>query len=172
MSPLLFIIFFSDVIAEAFPRDPRSHFFPHRFSAVDVAIYADDLVFVASCAAAAQDRLDRLFEYCSENALTVNATKTEIIYIPCSRQRALPILTYAGTPLKYVPEFKHLGFWITPHLKGKIHIRKALVKSKGAAVALLQFAKKLDFCIHHLCPRNNTALNSCLIALNCSHLIP
>jgi len=145
LSPLLFSLFFADLIREVFPPD---HFSPvlGDDEYCEVGVFADDVVFFSLSVRAMQDRLNKLWTYCNNKGLEVNAGKTEVMtFTLTDRISNAPMFPafYNGTLLPTTSDFKYLGFWLTRNMDQRVHFEKRLAKFKAAASSLVAFVKRL-----------------------------
>ena len=111
IGPLLFIAYINDVT--------------HVITNCKFFLYADDLAVVVSAAdpervrLLLQQDLDAIGKWCNQNKLTVNASKTQVLWVYSSR--SIPDLTNMdlvlnNTILKRVPEFNYLGLTMDTYL--------------------------------------------------------
>jgi hypothetical protein len=73
-------------------------------------LYADDLCLIAESPRDLQTLLDRLHDFCGENKLTVNPSKSvAVVFNPQPSTPAPPTLTFNGKLIPYAPHFSYLG---------------------------------------------------------------
>jgi hypothetical protein len=79
-------------------------------------LYADDMALLATSASGLQAQLRELEAYCRDNSLTVNIKKTKVMLLSGAASEDVAMrkvqaarLTYAGTIVPAVAEFKYLG---------------------------------------------------------------
>lgn len=146
LSPLLFVLYISDLGPSVF--QPSSFAIPSLdgTSRDEFALYADDIIFFALSKPAAQHRLDLLHVYCLRKKLNVNVRKTEIMVF--RKRAATPVLRsgcfYGTDELPVTSKFKYLGYWLTDIMDESVHLGERLAKAKIAADSLCTFAKKFD----------------------------
>ena len=127
VGPLLFIIYVNDVCKII--KNAKYY------------RYADDIALVVSCkdvnraCALMQDDLDRIGFWCGQNKLTINASKTQVLW--SFSPRSIPNLVGVdlrlnGETLKVVSQFNYLGVIVDCHLRMSQHLKKviSMVQSK------------------------------------------
>lgn len=91
-----------------------------------------------------QHDLDCISQWCFTNRLSINAQKTQVMYLGASQriiQRLLlPTFSMKGTPLTTTLKYKYLGLTLTPELTFEEHTRKSfgLVTAKVNSLAHLR----------------------------------
>ena len=65
-------------------------------------LYADDTVIMAESVTELQHALHCMFDYCTDNKLTVNANKTKVMVFSKGKIRNLPVLKYGDDLLEVV----------------------------------------------------------------------
>lgn len=109
LSPLLFGLFIDRI--ETFLREHASG------TGVDVGmaglvcqmlLYADDIVLVAKSAADLQKQIDALSQFCAEQKLTVNVTKTKVMVVGAAHNTS-EVWRYRGEGIEQVQQFRYLG---------------------------------------------------------------
>lgn len=106
-------------------------------SAIDInyLLYADDVIIYTDCTdmdqghASMQNCLSKLEEWCNENNLVINTSKTKAMYFfkardikskqACSNSSA--VLTIYGEVIEFVSVFKYLGVNLDCNLNFKLH---------------------------------------------------
>ena len=95
-------------------------------------LYADDLVIFSKSKNGLQDYLDSLSEYCKENDLSVNLSKTKVlIFNNCGRIMNKHVLYYRGSKLNNVSNYKYLGLQFSTYgtfTYAKQEIKKVALK--------------------------------------------
>ena len=76
---------------------------------VSVLMYADDLVLLSQTADGLQRGINDLYSLCTENDLTVNTSKSKLMYVSKGRPAKLPVIEYNLQPLQWVDSIKYLG---------------------------------------------------------------
>lgn len=142
LSPLLYTLYTSDM---------RSFFVEkgHRGVKVDdtnilLTTFADDTAIFASSTTDCQDKLNDLYTYCELNDLTVNASKTNILYFFRGRPKKLRTIYYQNTPVQYVKSVKYLGVNFTSSGKFSLHASETMRKAHlaaGKALSILSASK-------------------------------
>ena len=94
-------------------------------------MYADDLVLIAKNRHSLQLGMNALHEYCVQNDLTVNTSKSQLMQVSRRKIPNLPELDYNGSSLIWVDSFKYLG----------INISRTNNLSKGLNAACQQARK-------------------------------
>ena len=75
---------------------------------VPLLLYADDLILMSASASGLQKQLDALASFCEQRPLTVNLSKTKVVF---EKQRsALCDLRLNGAVVECVDRYKYLGF--------------------------------------------------------------
>ena len=69
---------------------------------VSVLMYADDLVLLSQTEDGPQRGINALHRFCTENNLTVNTSKSKLMYVSKSRPAKLPVIEYNCQPLHWV----------------------------------------------------------------------
>ena len=80
---------------------------------VSVLMYADDLVLLSQTKDGLQRGINVLHRFCTENNLTVNTSKSKLMYVSKRRPAKLPVIEYNCQPLQWVDSFKYLGVTIS-----------------------------------------------------------
>lgn len=115
---------------------------------VPLLLYADDLALLSTSQEGLQRQLDRLSGFCDRSGMAVQILKTKVmVFRPSQRGRSrpevdAPVLTYRGSPLEVVSEFRYLGFPLTSSLEQLDRL---------AAASLLASAQKRFQCSWALC---------------------
>ena len=107
LSPTLFNIFVND-IANLFDND-LSMSAKINDKKIGCLFYADDLVLMSESESGLQHSLDLLNDYCNNWHLKVNESKTKVMLVQNSRIRNTAKLTFGGTTLEQVTQYKYLG---------------------------------------------------------------
>ena len=113
LGPLLFNIFINDIAQLG----------------VNCVLFADDAVFFTKSRLACesitlmQNFITTLSSWLTDNRLTANENKTKVmLFSPCNLPSPMPTLSFNGTPLEWVDEFRYLGVYIDNKLRFKKHI--------------------------------------------------
>ena len=94
-------------------------------------LYADDLVLLSNEPGDLQLGLNSLQQYCRDNNLVVNVSKTNVLpfYKGFPPKNLSP--QFGDEPLKVVNEFVYLGITFTTRLSSSKHIRRIITKCKS-----------------------------------------
>ena len=76
---------------------------------VSVLMYADDLVLLSQTEDRLQRGINALHSFCTENNITVNTSKSKLMYVSKRRPAKLPVIEYSFQPLQLIDSFKYLG---------------------------------------------------------------
>ena len=66
---------------------------------ISVLMYADDLVLLSQTKDGVQRGINALYSFCTENNLTVNTSKSKLMYVSKGRPAKLPVIKYNCQPL-------------------------------------------------------------------------
>ena len=80
---------------------------------VSVLMYADDLMLLSQTEDELQRGINVLHRVCTENNLTVNTSKSKLMYVSKRRPAKLPVIEYNLQPLQWVDSFKYPGATIS-----------------------------------------------------------
>ena len=131
LSPLLFVLFVGD-LPDYVTRTAMAS--GHE---VQVLMYADDAVILASTRESLQCCLVALETWCTENKMTVNTEKTKVMKFrrggPLSKMDKFQI---NNKPLEIVPDFEYLGVTLQPTLAVTKHLDKIAAKCARATHAI------------------------------------
>ncbi len=76
-------------------------------------MYADDIILLADTHERAQHGLDILSDWCTTWGMKVNIKKTQVVHQRNPRHpRCNTPLTFCGSEMEYVSNYKYLGCWI------------------------------------------------------------
>ena len=139
LSPLLFSLFISDLETEL--RHNESGVKLNRM-AMDLLMYADDIVLISSSAAGLRKNLYVLQSYCKTWKLEINIDKTKICVF--GRDLDRQVFKWKQSVLEKVQEYKYLGVWITSNGKFNKTRRYLASQAKKAAFALLAISVRLN----------------------------
>lgn len=128
LGPLLFLIYINDLVSVV--KNSQT------------LLFADDTVIynisnsVTKCQHEMQYDLDLVGLWCRENLLQVNVTKTKSMFISYKRKTAIHHtanngeinLSFDGSMIEFVNEYKYLGVWIDSQLSFCKHI-KSIIKN-------------------------------------------
>ncbi len=145
LSPLLFILFMSDIQCsvlrpfskfEFLKRDPELNGVP-----IPGLLYADDLVLMCLTSDLLRERLRRLSDYAYSNTLTVNVSKCEVVVFGDRLSRLT--FKYQGKPIPIRQSCKYLGVWLDFDLSGKALADSVLTKFKAAIPVFFSLCRRL-----------------------------
>ena len=109
---------------------------------VSTVMFADDTVVSISgtnineIVQKMNDALNRIFQWCCFNKLTINSEKSKALFFGLPRNFCPPLVLINGTQIKYFDDIKYLGIFIDRRLtfnKQISHIETNLLKYKGIA---------------------------------------
>lgn len=128
LSPVLFIIFISDIL-DFFQRE--GHLNVERD--VDMLLFADDLTLLARDGVDLQSKLFTLEKYCARINLVVNTEKSEILLFKKSgRFKRERVFKYGREPLRTVKRYTYLGITFSSSGTFNFELDRALSKGKSA----------------------------------------
>lgn len=108
-------------------------------------LYADDLVLFTKTEEKMQQLLTKLENYADDNGLTVNVGKTKCMYACSGRNEFKIHLTYKGSKIEQVTEFKYLGVLIDCKLSYAPAIKRAKLNAKRVIGILPQIFPQLKY---------------------------
>jgi hypothetical protein len=147
LSPLLFVVFMSDVgesvlrpfgRGEFLKRDPSLNCIP-----IPGLLYADDLVLFCLSPDLLRERLRRLCEYADQNTLSVNVSKCEIVIFGCKQGNSPLLFKYKRQVIPIRRSCKYLGVWLDGDLSGKALAEAVLYKFKAAVLVFFGLCRRL-----------------------------
>lgn len=104
---------------------------------VSILLYADDIVIIAATEKDLQSMLDVLNIWCSENFMTVNPLKSNIVHFRNpSIKRSEYLFKIGDINIDYASQYKYLGLLLTEHLDYSI-TAKTVAQSANRALGLL-----------------------------------
>ena len=119
LGPLLFLCYINDIIACL------------KIENVHVIQYADDTAVLISSPSInnLQNKvitvLSKIYDYCSENHVFINLSKTKVMYLKRNINDSKEInVTNQGNPIESVSNYCYLGYTIDDELNFKIHLNK------------------------------------------------
>ncbi|RWS00432.1 uncharacterized protein B4U79_09248, partial [Dinothrombium tinctorium] len=117
LSPTLFLIYVSDL-----PEFITS-------SEVRCIMYADDLVIFSRNLMELQSSIDKLYEWCINNKLKINISKTKIIkFRKGGRLKKNDSININGTPIEFLNEYDYLGIKLQTTLTFTKHVKSKATK--------------------------------------------
>ena len=107
LSPTLFAIYINEL--ESIMNNIPSMGICLGDRRVPLLKYADDLVLISTTKEGLQSGLDALYIFCNSYKLSVNTTKSQVMYISRRTLQHLPGITYNNERLQWTDMFKYLG---------------------------------------------------------------
>jgi len=99
-------------------------------------MFADDLCIIAESADELQTAINSLANYCSQNGLRINASKTKCMAFYRGRPPTCSF-TLENMPLESVNEFTYLGFQFTTQLSFSAHLLNITTKANSRCGTLM-----------------------------------
>ena len=137
LGPLFYIVYAND-LSKIFKKCEATYY------ADDTVLFTANVNFAESVQKLQGD-IDALMEWCKENSIFVNTSKTKIMTFGSpSKLSKLPEfeIKYDGTPLQNVTSYKYLGMTMDNQLNYKLHINKVISSVSGK---LKQFQRMRSF---------------------------
>ena len=136
MGPLCFLLLINDALRET----------PNRWKYVDDSTIAADINTNNPDFSQLQNTIDGLQQWTITNDVTINATKTVVMYINLGKgtNATPPVITLGPTTLQVVNKSKLLGVTIDDELNWKVHVSN-VIKSATYRLYLLRRLKSLGF---------------------------
>lgn len=143
LSPLLFIIFLSDIVLFFRAQGVRGIDI-NNVTDLLMLLYADDLVVFAFSPADLRRKLKILQQYCLENGLTVNVEKTKIIVFRASGRldKHSKVFTLDAKPVVVTNSYTYLGVDFTSSALGLQATRAALARANIASTSVLSILSR------------------------------
>ena len=107
-------------------------------------LYADDTTLLAETEKDMQKSLDCLKDYCDISGLSINVEKTKVVVFSRGKIRNLPCLTFNGSNLQCVFEYKYLGTLFNYNNRFQKTIKAQCVSAKRALFSLMRKCRSLD----------------------------
>lgn len=131
LSPILFAFFISDL--EEFLRGKGCDgIFINKVVDILILMYADDIVILARNVATMRKILKVVAEYCDINKLTINTSKTQIVYFRSGGRPRKDRFCLGKEELKVVSKYCYLGVKISSSSLGCEAAKEAATKTKIA----------------------------------------
>ena len=73
--------------------------------------HADDIRMLCTSRDTLEKQIDAVEEFATSNALSLNASKCEVVIVSSQKASSKPICTVVGQPLSSVESAKCLGYW-------------------------------------------------------------
>ena len=109
---------------------------------ISLLMYADDIVLISKDAEGAQKQLDIMTTWCEKWSMAINAKKSQIFHVRNVQKSICTTRLYCcGQELKYVSDYKYLGFIVNQHLSPKTSVdtlTSAASRSFGRIVTLFK----------------------------------
>ncbi len=111
---------------------------------VSLLMYADDIVLISTNEDGAQKQLDVMSNWCKKWAMRVNAKKSQIIHVrnPQKPVSSVPLFC-CGEELKYVKDYKYLGYIFNEHLAHSTTVKTLTLSANRAFGKIVTIFKKL-----------------------------
>lgn len=97
---------------------------------INILMYADDIILLASTPEQLQEMIDKLVVYCSLWDLKVNMGKSGIMIFGGGRRSAREKWSLGEKEIAIVSDYKYLGIVLTPRLSMQKHLKERLKTSK------------------------------------------
>ena len=136
LSPLLFNLYLNDLIKELKGQNMGITMDIDKLS---IIAYADDIALLASSADELQELLNALEIWCSNNQMTVNASKSQVMHFRrLSKMKTQCLFKYGDNYLDVVSEYKYLGLYLSESLDMNFtakNVASAANRSLGLLIA-------------------------------------
>ena len=119
LGPLLFILYINDIV---------------RAVSGEVVLFADDAAFFLSAPSLAElyEKINQLFvdlsNYLKTNKLVPNLTKSKLMMFSSRTCELLPDISFDGTYIEWVSEYKYLGLTLTSNMSFGSHINNVCTR--------------------------------------------
>ena len=105
---------------------------------VPALAFADDIALVAPTPNALQSMLTTLEEWCMNNGIAINISKTKIMHFRKKRQ---PCSTFSficsNSKIEYCSEYKYLGLWINEYIDVSMMVDRVCLATRKTLGALI-----------------------------------
>lgn len=138
LSPLLFIIYISDMITFLRGRGVRGIDINYMYDVLTL-VYAGDLIILAYSSIDLKRKLSILEEYGNVNGLTVNTQKTQVMVFRTAGKlgKYSENFTYNGQPVKVENKYPYLGITLSTFSLGLLPAITAANKTRVASSPVL-----------------------------------
>jgi len=102
---------------------------------VKLLLYANDLALMSETPQGLQKQIDALSEFCVEQQLVINVSKTKVVVFE-KHHSAAPKFTYKGITIERVQSFRYLGLELYSTRGMAVAIAKLTAAGKKALFAL------------------------------------
>ena len=155
LSPILFALFLNDlttylsnrydglVMLSSIVSEQLSDEMTDVFLKLFVLLYADDTIILAESVDQLQKALNGMAQYCHDNKLNVNESKSKIIVFSKGKIRKMPNFALNGVDLNVVFSYSYLGVAINYNGSFKIAQKALYDKASRAMFELLSKCRKL-----------------------------
>ncbi len=141
MSPVLFASFINDLAEEINNVGAGAYIGGEQIS---LLMYADDIVLISKDEQGAQAQLDIMTKWCSTWSMKINAKKSQIIHVRNPQKpRSNVKLFCCNQELKYVSNYKYLGYIFNEHLAHRETVKTLTLSANRAFGRVVTIFKKL-----------------------------
>ena len=122
LGPLIYIIYVNDVLG-LFENDNN------------LDLHADDMLILSShnnvenMMYILQKRMDKIYEWCAKNKLTVNELKTKYMIVNNLKVEPISTISIAGHDLNRMPQYEYLGMMTHEKLNMDVQIESMYKKA-------------------------------------------
>ena len=139
LSPTLFNIYINDLIDDLNQEEEGISFGDCKVNAL---LYADDVVLLGGSPDQLQRLLHTLGQWCSDNYMHINPSKTKIMHIRHPKKVLCnKTISCCGRPIDYTDCYKYLGIIFTEHLSWNKAIESTAISASTAASYLIAKAR-------------------------------
>ncbi|CAG5100696.1 Similar to LINE-1 retrotransposable element ORF2 protein (Homo sapiens) [Cotesia congregata] len=145
LSPLLFVIYISDIVSFFRRRDHSGIQLTNKVD-LPILLYADDLVILTRRLVDVHKALRILGEYCDQNGLEVNTSKTKIVPFAKGglRKKFRKPFNYKNSPVEVTNTYMYLGIPFNSTATGRGAAEEAVNKTNRAAGTALGILSRLS----------------------------
>ncbi len=114
-------------------------------------LYADDTVILAESELELQRAMNSLFEFCINNKLQINTSKTKIMVFSRGKIRNRPVIQFGNDTLEVVDEYVYLGIVVNYNGNFNKAISRLVSLANKAMFAILARGGVLVCILKHKC---------------------
>ena len=123
LGPLLFLTYINDLASLSFS------------SGTNILMFADDIVLYKPISSQCdssdfQGDVDLVANWAKSNHLSLNVTKSKLMFVTRSRSCQCPLILLHGARLEQVHHFKYLGVWLSDDLTWDRHVEYVTNKAR------------------------------------------